>query len=156
MPTTSITPERDERNRLLIARTFPWVPSSEREMLVNHGTPDERAAFVQRQNKWMLAALAVVLLAFFVPRLFRSDKPSPVFQPLSVDQGTIQAIELHETALSTSTTVRTSSGVFQVGGAVSASVGDMAALQTETDPAVGGRKSLCIKSSIKNDCYRLR
>lgn len=125
-------------------------------MLANHGTAEEREAFVRRQHKWMLVGLVVVLLIVLVPPLFRSDKPAPVFNPLLVDQGVIQTIELHETALSTSTTVRTSIGVFQVAGAVSASVGDMATLQTETDPAVSGRKSLCIKSSIKNDCYRLR
>lgn len=154
---TNTSTDRDQRNRLLIARSFQWVRASEREMLANHGTAEEREAFVRKQHKLMFGVLVAVLLIAFVPPLFRSDRPARTdFSPRLVDQGTVQAIELHDTALSTSTTVRTSSGVFQVSGAVSASVGDLATMKTETDPARSGAKSLCIKSSIKNDCYTLR
>lgn len=72
--------------------------------------------------------------------------------PTFRDAGTVVSVQLHETTFSTSTTVNTTGGTFQVSGAVTASPGDVTKMRSEK---LSGEQSLCVESSYKGKCYRL-
>lgn len=83
----------------------------------------------------------------------RPLKPEPVIE--ITDAGSVKEIQLHETSLSTATTVTTTASVYQVRGGVSRAAEDKARIKAKEVGMVGVQKSLCIKSSIKTACYRL-
>lgn len=76
------------------------------------------------------------------------SQSAPIFR----DAGTVVSVQLHDTAFSTSTTVTTSIGTFQVSGAVTASPGDVTKMRTEKH---SDDQSLCVQSEFKSGCYRL-
>lgn len=160
-----VSKNQDERNKRSIQGIFvfrnqlfkePWS-GSESHRLVEGGTPEERAAYLERQRRRFAifcAAFGAIVLAFvLVPA-----KPvvRPQISPPSLSAaGAVVGLQLHETALSTSTTVETTSGTFQVRGAVSAARGDTASLKREYDQFGPARSSLCVESKAKSDCYNL-
>ena len=152
-----ITEEQDARNRRRIRLILghPWSNRSERDWLLQDGTPEDRAAHVRRSNR-LLLIVGVVLAAVIIGTTLRPTPTKvalvpPVFEPA----GEVQAADLHETAFSRSTSVRTDRGVFQVSGAVSWAPGDKATLRTDQDGLEKGRKQLCIASSIQSACFFL-
>lgn len=157
---TIISPERDRRNRRLIPglyrhpfQTKQWE-GSEYQRLYDHGTPEERAAFVKRKS-WILGSVFLALiLACVVAVLVPLPKPRAVPPPEILDAGTLVKLQLHETALSTSTTVVTTSATYQVRGAVSGAPGDAATLKTDPG-SIPQRTELCISSAAKSGCYGL-
>lgn len=168
--TSTISEMQDEKNKRLIARgslvssvmssiTKTRRPlSAEQVRLIEMETPHERQAYVSRQAKtsWAIIlcfGLAVVWSAM-QPRTPAQPKPLPAVE--ITDAGLVKDIQLHETSLSTATTVTTTAGVYQVRGGVSATSGDVASLEAKEDGTLGVQKSLCIKSNIKSACYPLK
>lgn len=143
---------RDERNKRIIAATS-WAPRFEREVLLESGSPEQRDAFVRKHKKIFFGGLAGILALALLLELVPRDAPPPLPPPTVVEAGRVEELRLHETAFSTSTTVTTSTGTYQVRGGVSAARGDIATLKRETHPVQ--RTALCIESGIKSACYTL-
>ena len=153
-----ITEEHDARNRRLIAGSLRAMMglelTAEPRRLLRDGTPEERAAYVHKQNKYLFFLGVVAVAGYFIltalfPRKPVPPPPAPVFSAA----GQIQSLQLHDAAFSTSTTVITDTGTFQVFGGVSASNGDAVSLKREFQPLE--QLSLCVASKIKSKCYRL-
>ncbi|MBJ2214040.1 MULTISPECIES: hypothetical protein [Pseudomonas] len=125
------------------------------EMLLETGTPAERAKVAKKVGVRSLAilALGVVVVLMTTPGEIKTIDPVPVVTTQE-PAGTIQSIQLHDTALSTSTTVVTGTGTYHVRGAVSASPGDVVTMKKES-PGAMERASLCVESHIKATCYSL-
>lgn len=155
---TTITQQRDNLNKRLIMNNFIsacglGLNGEQQWLLSDNATPEKRAAYVKKQHKRFLIALvivaSIVAILSFIPRA-----PAPVYPaPKVIVAGMIQSLQLHETAFSTSTTVVTSNGMYQVRGGVSAKAGDAATLKKELHPFQ--KTSLCIESNIKKNCYEL-
>jgi hypothetical protein len=156
----------DERNMRLIAHgslaSAVWSAIAktkrplnlEQARLIQNGTPQERQAYVRRQAKlsWTIM-LGIGLAVAWIALQPRQAKLLPRVE--ITDAGTIKSIQLHETSLSTATTVTTTAGVYQVRGGVSVATDDKAMIESKEVGALGVQKSLCIQSSIKTDCYPL-
>jgi hypothetical protein len=158
-----ITPYRDARNKRLIACSLRALLglglSAERQGLLSIGTPEDRAEFIK--NNRIHCALVLAYGAIF---LFAISLQVPPFktshQPLLLSSmaaaGQIQSLQLHQTTFSTSTTVVTSTGSYQVEGGVSAKSGDEASLKQEKDTLQKiTRTSLCVDSKIQSRCFVL-
>jgi len=98
--------------------------------------------------------IITALTMIFIPCSVLSEDHKEQFSPL----GKVTDIVAGNTALSSKSVIRTDTGVYQVEGAVSANFGDVVQLKTFKN-AVPGKfvhlPSVCIKSEIKNSCYRL-
>jgi hypothetical protein len=106
----------------------------------------------QRRVVSGVAAVALLWLSFSVYRYFVPAQIPPAPQKPTLEAaGVVQDIQLHSTTFATETTVKTSTGVYQVHGGVSAANGDAATIKREEYQRV----SLCIESKIKNACYTL-
>jgi hypothetical protein len=119
---------------------------------------EEKEAFVRAHNrramKWV-AAVGVLILGLMIYRHLVPAPPAPVIPPPTFEAaGVVQDIQLHSTTFSTETTVKTSSGIFQVVGGVSASLGDEAQIKRESANSLS-KSSLCIRSQIKTACYSI-
>jgi hypothetical protein len=166
---TAIHDAEDEMNKALIARgslaSAVWLVFSktsrslgpEQTRLISMATPQERQAYVRRQAKmtWTIMLCIGIAVAWVALEPRKPVQPKPLPKVEIIDAGTIKSIQLHETALSTATTVTTTAGVYQVAGGVSAAPDDKATLEANEVGALGVQKSLCIKSSIKTACYAL-
>lgn len=154
---TTITPERDRRNKQMIAMSFfnyMGAPRSAKQLwLLNDATPEERDTHVRKQNKRLLVIVALVAGYLAISSVLPRDAVPPPPSPEITGAGVIQSLQLHETALSTSTTVITETGTYQVRGGVSAAKGDSVSLKREVHPY--SKVSLCIESKIKTQCYQL-
>lgn len=162
---STISEKQDEINKRLVAhslgQTFKrvltgrtWSLTPEQVRLIEQATPQERQAYVKRQSKVTLAILLCLGVAIaWVALQPKPLKPEPVIQ--ITDAGSVKEIQLHETSLSTATTVTTTAGVYQVRGGVSGATGDEARIEAKEVGTLGVQKSLCIKSSIKTACYPL-
>ncbi|MES2877550.1 MAG: hypothetical protein V4713_03940 [Pseudomonadota bacterium] len=155
-----ITPEQDERNKRLIAHTLYGAQllgiyrrNPMQEMLLNEGTPEERQVYVARKMR-LYGAIAVLVLGYMAYGYFSPGpaRPLPV-APEMVDAGMVKDVQLHDSTFTTSTTVTTSVGVYQVHGGVSASAGDSVKLKIQKEPIP--LRSLCVESQIKSVCYSL-
>lgn len=160
--TVLVPRDRDEGNRVQIARSFLWVSAQRREALLERGTPSERAAFVAWQHKLLALFILSTVALYFLTGLLHPEPvrpaPPPPLPPVLSGAGTVRSVQLHETTFSTSTTVTTDAGVYQVRGAVSAAVGDTVQLKvTPADPDHMRLelRELCLKSRVKAACYRL-
>ncbi len=163
---SAISDAEDERNKRLIAHgslaSSVWFVfsktsrslSPEQIRLIHMATPKERQAYVRRQAKMSWAIMLCICIALtWVALQPRQLKPLPAVE--ITDAGTIKSIQLHETSLSTATTVTTTAGVYQVRGGVSGASDDKATIEAKEVGALGVQKSLCIQSSIKTACYPL-
>ena len=141
--------------RVLTGR--PRYLTPEQIRLIEQATPQERQAYVKRQTKMTLAIFLCLGVIFtwvaLQPQKTLPPKPATVVK--ITDAGSVKEIQLHETSLSTATTVTTTAGVYQVRGGVSGAVGDEAKIEAKEIGTLGVQKSLCIKSSIKTACYPL-
>lgn len=101
-----------------------------------------------RQNEILFIGGLVGFLAVVTALVvaFSAGQPS---QP----SGEVLNVELHSTLLHSTSSVRTSTGTYQVWGAVSWVEGDTATVRQDK---VGEGKSLCIESRLKNACYQIR
>ena len=104
-------------------------------------------------KKIILLAVGVLWAGFtlyrqFVPAPVRLEPPKPTFEAA----GVIQDVQLQSTTFSTDTTVKTTTGIFQVHGGVSATVGDTAQIKREGEGSFL-KSTLCIESKIKPQCY---
>lgn len=150
----TITPERDRKNQLLIARMFPLHSAIHREWLLSSATPEERAYFVKTERKKILIIFAGGAIVFGALSLIPRKAAPPLPAPMVVSAGQVVGLELHETTFSTSTSVVTTTGTYQVRGGVSASKGDPTQLKQER-LHIGIRSALCVDSKIKAHCYDL-
>lgn len=154
---TPITSDRDARNKKLIANSFNVAfglgLNSKQRWLLRDGTPEERDAYVKKQTKYFFICGAMICVVFAVNSMIPKDQLPPPPAPEITSAGQVQSLQLHETALSTSTTVITAIGNYQVRGGVSAATGDVVTLKRETDHF--HKTSLCVESKIKTECYSL-
>ncbi len=117
---------------------------------------EEKESFYRaegRRIKIILLAVGVLWAGFtlyrqFVPAPVRPEPPKPTFEAA----GVIQDVQLQSTTFSTDTTVKTTTGIFQVHGGVSATVGDTAQIKREGEGSFL-KSTLCIESKIKPQCY---
>lgn len=131
------------------------LPGYEVQRLLN-ATYAEKDAFFRaegRRVKIILLAVAILWAGFtlyreFVPAPIRPEPPKPTFEAA----GVIQDIQLQSTTFSTDTTVKTTTGIFQVHGGVSATTGDTAQIKREGEGSFL-KSALCIESKIKPQCY---
>lgn len=150
--------ETSRRNRAFL-RQFAMTPfitglHPEPGMLSELGTDQECEVVVKavkRRLKLLGAGcVGIVLLSLLMPKAQPYVPPPVTYQ----SAGAVESIQLHETALSTSTSVTTSAGVFQVSGAVTASPGDQAKISVSPEGSQASTK-LCVESRFKTDCYRV-
>lgn len=117
----------------------------------------EKEAFLRRRTWWALIILGLVIGGLLLFRMTRDHAPRSAPAVTWQPAGVVKNITLHSTTFATESTVRTSTGVFQVRGGVSAAAGDAARIKR--DPPVGALEiqvtSLCIESAIKTACYPL-
>jgi len=155
--------QREQRiNRLIQSKLtfktpFPpfTLPEYEVTRLLN-ATFEEKEAFYRaegRRMKIILLSIAILWAGFtlyghFVPAPVRPEPPKPTFE----SAGVIQDIQLQSTTFSTDTTVKTTTGIFQVHGGVSATTGDTAQIKREGEGSFL-KSALCIESKIKSQCY---
>lgn len=113
---------------------------------------DAMVKAVKRRIKICAAVCgAAVLLSLVLPKKEPNVPPPVAYQ----SAGAVESVQLHETAFSTSTSVTTSAGVFQVSGAVTASPGDQAKISVNAEGSQTS-SNLCVESRFKTHCYRLR
>lgn len=149
---------RDQHNRSIIERSyrsfFAVGLHANPDSLLTSGTLEDRAKYVKALR--MRAVKFVVLCVIFgmVYWLTPSKPPQVIPPPVVTQAGVVHSILLRETAFSTSTSVETSEGTFQVRGAVTATPGDHVEMMVEIDHGVKGT-SLCIASKFKTACYSL-
>lgn len=151
-----ITPERDFMNKKLISGTILWCPAAKRSRLLRDGTPEERELFVKTQKKKAAFILFVIGVWIIASELF-STSASPVPPPTVtiIPAGQVVGVALHDTTFSTSTSVTTTTGTYQVKGGVSVAKDDLATVKKIKEPGRGKKTSLCIESKIKSGCYAI-
>lgn len=151
--------ELNRRNRAFL-RLFVNTPFAiglhpEPRMVSELGTDQECDAVVKavkrRIKKYAALCLAAILLCLLIPKGQPYVPPPVAYQ----SAGAVESVQLHETAFSTSTSVTTSAGVFQVSGAVTASPGDQAKFSVNAEGSQTS-SNLCVESRFKTHCYRLR
>jgi hypothetical protein len=158
-PNAQIPAAKDLTNRRLldspVGRFLTRGMGYDIPMLLETGTPEERAKVAKKVlvRSFAIVALTVVVVLMTSPGEIKTIDPAPVVTTQE-PAGTIQSIQLHDTALSTSTTVVTGTGTYQVRGAVSAAPGDVVTMKKES-PGAMERTSLCVESHIKATCYSL-
>lgn len=167
--TSAISDAEDEKNKRLIAHgslaSAVWSVfsktnrslSPEQTRLISTATPQERQAYVRRQARmsWAIMFCIGIAVAWVALEPRKPVQPKPLPTVEITDAGTIKSTQLHETSLSTATTVTTTAGVYQVRGGVSGAPDDKATIEAKEVGALGVQKSLCIQSSIKTACYPL-
>lgn len=145
------------KSKFTFQRPFPpfTLPEDEVIRLLN-SSYEEKETFYRaegRRMKIILLSIAILWAGFslyghFVPAPVRPEPPKPTFEAA----GVIQDIQLQSTTFSTDTTVKTTTGIFQVHGGVSATTGDTAQLKREAEGSFL-KSALCIESKIKSWCY---
>jgi len=145
------------RSKLTYKTPFPpfTLPEYEVTRLLN-ASIEEKEVFYRaegRRMKIILLSIAILWAGFtlyghFVPAPVRPELPKPTFE----SAGVIQDIQLQSTTFSTDTTVKTTTGIFQVHGGVSATTGDTAQIKREGEGSFL-KSALCIESKIKSQCY---
>ncbi|MEX6780188.1 hypothetical protein [Pseudomonas aeruginosa] len=148
----------DEKNKRLIASLLrsPFIRGlhPDPESLLMDGSPGERSEFVRlarRRTFLMLGGVALIVGVFAsLPTKPVAPPPAPTFE----SAGSVIRIQLHESAFSSSSSVETTEGVFQVQGAVTGSSGDVATMKTLDQHGVV-KSELCIESKFKSACYTL-
>ncbi len=99
----------------------------------------------------MLGGIALIVTAWGA----MPNKPVPLPPAPTIESaGSIVRIQLHESAFSSSSSVETTEGVFQVQGAVTGAAGDVATMKT-VDQHGMVKSELCIEAKFKSACYRL-
>lgn len=148
----------DEKNKRLIASVLrsPFIRGlhADPEWLIMHGSPGERAAFVRLSRRRCFLMLGGVALIVAVIGSLPSKPVAPPPAPTFESAGSVVRIQLHESAFSSSSSVETTEGVFQVQGAVTGASGDVATMKTVDQHGVVKRE-LCIESKFKSACYTL-
>ncbi|TXT27842.1 MAG: hypothetical protein FD131_3524 [Rhodocyclaceae bacterium] len=145
------------QSKLTFKKPFPpfTLPEYEVERLLK-ASYEEKETFYRaegRRMKLILLTIAILWAGFtlyrqFVPAPVRPEPPKPTFEAA----GVIQDIQLQSTTFSTDTTVKTTTGIFQVHGGVSATTGDTAQIKREGEGSFL-KSALCIESKIKPQCY---
>ncbi|QJT37104.1 hypothetical protein E4188_22610 (plasmid) [Aeromonas media] len=151
-----ITPERDCMNIKLITGMLLWASAAKRTRLLRYGTPEERDIFVKKEKLKVKFVVLGIGLWIIASELFPSSAtPVPPPSVTIIQAGQIVGVELHDTTFSTSTSVTTTTGIYQVKGGVSAAKGDLATIKKTKERGHGMQTSLCIESKIKSGCYAI-
>lgn len=156
---TKISEAKDARNRLVLSHVasspMARLFNLSAESLLVGGTPEQRDAYVKKIRTWTLlgaALFAAFLLSVDWAKL-GADQARPKVL-METNAGKVQSVQLHETALSRTTTIVTTVGTYQVIGAVSVEPGVFATLRREKTLS-GETTSVCVESDIKQACYSL-
>ncbi|WP_186214465.1 hypothetical protein [Burkholderia gladioli] len=166
----------DERNKLLIEQSAFLTPDGRNDLLYN-STPEQRAAHMSHRKLAKVAAAMAcsIVLAIVISAACRAPflndshtptstgqaaaalpatPPAPAVQAIDDPLGRIDSIEIHTTMNDITSTIRTDEGdVFQVEGAVSASMNDKITIHRTTGAIVS--TAVCVESKIKSACYRV-
>ena len=144
--------EQDRRTVRRLSRSFlAFGIHPNPAALAENGTPAELAAFMGKVYRRMLVILALVIGIFSLVWGVTGNLPFAPTEPIFRPAGTVSSVTVQQSTSS----VTTSDGIFQVRGAVTASVGDSAQLKSWT---TGSKKriELCINSQFKSACYPVR
>lgn len=118
---------------------------------------EEKDAYVRAEQRRFFKVMGVIALLWIGWSIYRHYVPAPIPPapppPIFEAAGTVQDIQLHSTTFSTETTVKTTTGVFQVHGGVSAAIGDPAQIKRDASGII--KAALCIQSAVKTDCYSI-
>ncbi|WP_137162210.1 hypothetical protein [Pseudomonas asiatica] len=98
------------------------------------------------ENKVAICFFTVIVVVVVGVSYKMVNRPEPV----SRSAGTVKSLQLHNTALSTVTTIETTEGWYQVQGAVSASKGDPVRILTE-----GNARGACVASDGSESCFNM-
>ena len=160
------TAQRVQEKKIdLFIQAYPWniIGDINKKMILMNASFEVKKKWYRRKifNLYVVAGITLVWL--FAPwKYFFSEKAKPVIPvKISVNAGTIKEIKLHSSTFSTETTLVTDKGVYQLRGAVSASIGDDTQLEKwqredgklPTKPQY--KSKICVQSKIKTDCYPL-
>lgn len=121
------------------------------QCLLDVGTAAERAEYARRIKLRLVFGIGIIAFLSVYMVLRTPAEPLNVAATYT-EAGRVLGVELHETSLSRTSSVTTSTGTFQVSGAVTAAIGDGARFKQAAD-SIG--KSLCIGNAFKAHCYRL-
>lgn len=150
---------KDERNRRFILRAqgnlFAYGLHPNPTALAYEGTPEDRAIFVRKAGLRVLVGMALLTLVISIPWSRSGKSPLAESEPSFISAGSVTSVVLNESTFSTTSTVTTDEGFFQVSGAVTATIGNQAKVKSWSTGSVE-HKALCIESSFKPDCYSLR
>lgn len=119
----------------------------------------------EKEFKWKLdkgaisfvftAAFLMLSIAFFMyVKLFKPIADSEKISPKLTFAGNVSGVEYHDSLLSGNSTIRTTAGIYQVRGAVSAKIGDPVYLEIWMRYDKKERTLVCIKSEFNRVCYR--
>lgn len=137
-----------------ISPLFSGLHPSARD-LAYEGTFDECTEYVRKCNRRLFLAVVLIGLVLLAPWPSSGRSLIVPSEPVYESAGKIQAIVLHEASFSSTTSITTTEGVFQVAGAVSASIGDEAKVKRWMTGSVQ-HAELCIESKFKPSCSALR
>lgn len=153
IPVQAETP-RDRINRLIIQasrRSVLGIGLRDPQCLLDVGSADERAEYARLIKRRLVFGVGIIVFVS-VLMVFRTPAEPVNSTATYTEAGSVLGVELHETSLSRTSSVTTSTGTFQVSGAVTAAIGDGARFKQAAD-SFG--KSLCIGNAYKAHCYRL-
>lgn len=101
------------------------------------------------------AAFLMISIAFFMyVKLLKPITDSEKISPKITLAGNISGVEYHDSLLSGNSTIRTTTGIYQVRGAVSAKIGDPVYLEIWMRYDKKEKTLVCIKSEFNRVCYR--
>ncbi|WP_273767041.1 hypothetical protein [Aeromonas hydrophila] len=103
----------------------------------------------------MTLVVGVACLAVYHAMFAGPISESRQSHPEVIPAGKVVDIKLHGLMFFSKSTVTTTTGIYQVNGAVSAIIGDASFLKTEAVSNKSKKNSLCIKSEVKTDCYSI-
>ena len=145
---------RDRINTRIIQasrRSVLGIGLRDPQCLLDVGSADERAEYARHIKRRLVYGIGII--AFVSVSMALRTPAEPVNATATyTDAGSVLGVELHETSFSRTSSVTTSTGTFQVSGAVTAAIGDGARFKQAAD-SIG--KSLCIGNAYKAHCYRL-
>jgi hypothetical protein len=156
-----ISEAQDARNKLFLSRSLVSAITRDGSLTAKQRWLIEEASPHDRQFYAVMKLARYGVMAAFVCSylLWLAMQPAVSVPPPSTvitEAGTVKEIRLHETTFSTSSTVTTSNGIYQVRGGVSAATGDAVRIESqEGGQYPPAKKSLCVKSTIKTACYPL-
>lgn len=101
------------------------------------------------------AVFLTLSIAFFIcVKILKPIAESEKISPRIILAGNVSSVEYHDSLLSGNSTIRTTVGIYQVRGAVSAKIGDAVYLEIWMRYDKKENTLVCIKSEPNKVCYR--
>lgn len=123
MSEATVVGRQDQSNRRFLRSYSNWISPYKMDEL-EHGTPEQRADAVRHLKRRALLAFGAVVVVGLSLNFLPASTPPALPAPVVKDAGVVEKIVLHETSLSTTSSIHTPDTVYQVAGAVSGRVGE--------------------------------